>query len=84
MLTHGYEVAEGDDPIVHVVDLATEQFSDATAPGAFLVDVFPALRYVPSWMPGAGFQQKAREWKKVLENMVDVPHNIVKKRMVGP
>ena len=42
MISHGYKVKENDDPIVDVVDRATEQFSLATEPGAFLVDVIPA------------------------------------------
>lgn len=41
-MSHGYTPKEQDDPIVHCVDRATKQFSDATAPGAFLVDVIPA------------------------------------------
>jgi hypothetical protein len=42
MMSHGYQVNEDYDPIVDVVDTATNQFSLATAPGAFLVDVIPA------------------------------------------
>lgn len=40
-MSHGYQVKEQHDPIVECVDRATEQFSLATAPGAFLVDVLP-------------------------------------------
>lgn len=82
MLTHGYEVQEHDDPVIKIVDEATEQFSDATAPGAFLVDVFPVLRHVPGWVPGAGFHKKAREWKKTLNDMVEIPYSLAKNRMV--
>jgi hypothetical protein len=48
MMSHGYQVQENSDPIVDVVDTATEQFSLATAPGAFLVDVIPACGVVSS------------------------------------
>ena len=61
-----------------------EQFSLSTVPGVFLVDVLPVLRYVPSWVPGAGFQRKAREWKKTVEDMTSVPYEFVKQRMVCP
>ena len=81
-MSHGYDIREDNDPVVSVVDTATEQFSLATSPGAFLVDVFPVLRYVPSWFPGASFQKKAIEWKRVIEQMADVPHEFVKARMV--
>ncbi|EKM56472.1 uncharacterized protein PHACADRAFT_207702 [Phanerochaete carnosa HHB-10118-sp] len=80
-LSHGYEVREGHDHLIELVDTATEQFSMATSPGAFLVDVFPLLRYVPAWVPGAGFQKKAQEWKRTIKQMADSPHEFVKKRM---
>jgi hypothetical protein len=34
-------------------------------------------------MPGAGFQRKAASWRSTLQRMADVPHNIVKTRMVS-
>jgi hypothetical protein len=40
-ITHGYDVRERDDPLVALADRATEQFSMACLPGAFLVDVLP-------------------------------------------
>ncbi|EKM56470.1 uncharacterized protein PHACADRAFT_253611 [Phanerochaete carnosa HHB-10118-sp] len=80
-LSYGYEVQEGHDHLIELVDTATEQFSMATSPGAFLVDVFPLLRYVPAWVPGAGFQKKAQEWKRTIKRMADEPCEFVKKRM---
>ena len=82
MLTYGYEVQEGDDPLVNLVDRATEQFSDATVPGAFLVDVFPLLRYVPEWFPGAGFQKKAKEWAATTKSVVEIPYAFAEKGVV--
>ena len=41
-ISHGYEVREHNDPFVRLADQATEQFSLATAPGGFLVDLIPA------------------------------------------
>ncbi|KAJ2926997.1 hypothetical protein H1R20_g10103, partial [Candolleomyces eurysporus] len=32
-------------------------FCEAAVPGRFLVNVFPSLRHIPSWCPGAGFQR---------------------------
>ena len=43
-ITHGYEVKETNDPFVELADKATEQFSLATAPGGFLVDLLPACK----------------------------------------
>ncbi|PPQ65600.1 hypothetical protein CVT26_000549 [Gymnopilus dilepis] len=82
-ITHGYEVKETNDPFVELADKATEQFSLATAPGGFLVDLLPALRYVPLWFPGANFKRKALEWSKTLHDMVDGPYAFVKQQMAS-
>lgn len=34
---------------------ALSEFSAITTPGAFLVDMLPALKYVPDWFPGYVF-----------------------------
>jgi hypothetical protein len=44
-ISHGYQTKENDDPIVSRVDAATNQFSEATQPGAFLVDVIHSRMY---------------------------------------
>ncbi|KAF8639642.1 hypothetical protein AX17_000907 [Amanita inopinata Kibby_2008] len=82
-ISHGYEVKENNDPFIELADKATEQFSLATVPGGFLVDFLPALRYVPSWLPGAGFQKKAATWASTLSEMVEQPHNFVKQQMAA-
>ncbi|KZT27006.1 cytochrome P450 [Neolentinus lepideus HHB14362 ss-1] len=82
-LAYGYRVKEERDPIVEVVDQATEQFSLATAPGAFLVDVMPALRHVPEWFPGANWKKKAASWSKTLNDMVNVPLDFVRCQMAA-
>lgn len=40
------------------------------------------VQYVPEWVPGAGFQTTAREWKAEVLAMVDQPHQWVKEQMV--
>ena len=65
-----------------VVHEAVERFFEAATPGAFLVDVFPSLQYLPSWFPGASFKATAKQWNKTLQKMVDVPHEFVKEQMV--
>ena len=43
-IAYGYEVKEHDDPFVELADKATEQFSLATEPSAYLVDVLPMCK----------------------------------------
>ncbi|THV05395.1 cytochrome P450 [Dendrothele bispora CBS 962.96] len=82
-ISHGYEVKECNDPFVRLADLATEQFSVATAPGQFLVDSIPALRHIPDWFPGAGFKITAKAWASTLLEMVEQPHNFVKQQVAS-
>lgn len=81
-MSHGYTVQEGEDPMVNLVDRAVEEFSLSSAPGAFLVDVFPILKYIPAWFPGATFKKIAETWSKDLNDMADIPHQFVKDQMV--
>ncbi|KAK3617836.1 hypothetical protein LTR56_015645 [Elasticomyces elasticus] len=68
------------DPLVKEVDLAMGQFSDATVPGKWLVDLIPALEHLPDWMPGTGFKRTARLWNQTLRNVVEVPYAFAKEQ----
>ncbi|KAG1837952.1 cytochrome P450 [Suillus tomentosus] len=82
-ISHGYEVQENNDPFVNLVIRVTTHASQASAPGAFMVDILPFLAKVPAWFPGAGFKRIAREWRGTLEEMVSAPHEFVKDQMVA-
>jgi hypothetical protein len=57
-----------------MAEAALSSVSLAVAPGAFLVDVIPILKYIPEFIPGAGFRKKARIWRKLQENMRERPY----------
>ena len=40
------------------------------APGRYLVEVIPALKYLPAWFPGAGFKREATDIKRKLNDLV--------------
>ena len=48
----------------------------------FLVDSFPFLKYIPEWMPGAGFKRKAREWSRISQALFELLPKAAKKRIV--
>ncbi|KAI0736491.1 cytochrome P450 [Fomitopsis betulina] len=60
-VTYGLSAGSSDDPFVLSIAKALGDFSDIAAPGAYLVDGLPFLKYVPEWFPGASFKTKARE-----------------------
>ncbi|KIY64631.1 cytochrome P450 [Cylindrobasidium torrendii FP15055 ss-10] len=78
-ITYGYEVKHEDDRMVRLVNDAMEELSVASTPGAFMVDLVPALQKVPEWFPGAEFKRTARKWKQDLHEMIDAPFDYVKK-----
>ncbi|KAG2738465.1 cytochrome P450 [Suillus brevipes Sb2] len=82
-ISYGYQVKESNDPFIGLADRAMDAISQATTPGAFMVDILPLLAYVPVWFPGAGFQRMAREWRETLEEMVSAPHKLVKDQMAA-
>ncbi|KAJ7157011.1 cytochrome P450 [Mycena crocata] len=80
-ITYGYTVQSENDPIVSLANSVMDEFSVSTTPGAFLVDLLPILKYVPSWVPGAGFQRKAKSWGKHLTEMIDTPYKLVEDQL---
>jgi len=74
MLTYGHEVVSSDDPFISLVKEGTEQLQLAIKEGGFLVDVFPWLKYVPKWFPGAGFQTIAEHGAKLSHDMRVLPY----------
>ncbi|KAG8716133.1 hypothetical protein FRC11_008614 [Ceratobasidium sp. 423] len=52
-------------------------FLNASMPGAWIVDTFPFLRYLP-W---TSFKAKAKQWSKLLDAYNNIPMNFVYEKM---
>ncbi|EXM21025.1 Cytochrome P450 [Fusarium oxysporum f. sp. vasinfectum] len=70
-----------NDHIVTMANLVMEEFSQATTPGAWMVDFIPWLRYLPDWMPGAGFKRTAKLFRQHLLQNVQDPYKYVENQM---
>ena len=79
---YGIAVQESDDPYISIAEEALNGVAQASIPGAFWVDLFPILKYVPSWFPGAGFQKKAARWREAINTMADKPFHHVQEQFV--
>ncbi|KAF4954397.1 hypothetical protein FSARC_12140 [Fusarium sarcochroum] len=66
-----------EDLLINMAGKAMDDFGTAAVPGAFLVDVLPFLRYVPDWVPGAGFKRLARQWASELYDVAEKPYAFV-------
>ncbi|KAG6819405.1 hypothetical protein H0H93_012135 [Arthromyces matolae] len=78
-IAYGIDVTSKDDSYLKFAQEATRSVVAAAIPGTFLVDSIPLLKYVPEWMPFAGFKRKARHWRKFAEDAVNKPYEFAKR-----
>ena len=79
---YGIVVQESDDPYISLAEEVLNGLAEAGIPGAFWVDMFPILKYVPSWFPGAEFQKKAAYWRECINTMAEKPFRHVQEQLV--
>ncbi|KAJ7658590.1 cytochrome P450 [Mycena rosella] len=72
-VTYGIDASIPGDPYTNLAKEAMHGLSVASLPGRFLVDTIPALKYVPSWFPGADFQRQAKKWRKATRDLLEMP-----------
>ena len=82
-IVYDIDIQESDDPYILVAEESIKGTHAAGIPGTFLVDLFPMLKFVPSWFPGAGFQIKAAYWKEFTRSMIETPFRYVEQQFVG-
>ncbi|KDR71393.1 hypothetical protein GALMADRAFT_102730 [Galerina marginata CBS 339.88] len=82
-LAYGLTIKNSNDPFVHLAEEAIASLAEAGTPGAFLVDIFPILKYIPEFFPGASFKKKARAWRKVQEEMREAPYQETVRNMAS-
>ncbi|KAF7346446.1 Cytochrome P450 [Mycena sanguinolenta] len=81
-MVYGYDIKSlHDDPIVHLQQESIKRLSESAIPGRFMVNVFPFLRHVPAWFPGAGFHQFFKDTVKLVGQMKQAPFDFVKQNM---
>ncbi|KAF7430208.1 hypothetical protein PC9H_005910 [Pleurotus ostreatus] len=72
-IAYGLDVQGKDDPYITIANNALE-YLDISFAGTFMVDVFPILRHVPRWMPGAGFRATGERATHALNLSIEVPY----------
>ncbi|KAL4789294.1 cytochrome P450 [Aspergillus venezuelensis] len=81
-IAYGYNInPRGPDPLVSLANEALENFSVAGTPGVWIVDAVPILKYLPSWLPGAGFKRTAAKWRNNLITTIEKPYLLVQRQM---
>ncbi|KAG6896969.1 hypothetical protein C0992_004971 [Termitomyces sp. T32_za158] len=81
--TYGLEIQPKNDPYIRTAAEATRTLFTAAIPGTFLVDLVPVLKYVPDWMPFADFKRKAKQWRKLSSDMINLPYDAIRHNIVN-
>ncbi|KAJ7859776.1 cytochrome P450 [Mycena olivaceomarginata] len=79
----GYSVLGSDDPFISIADQSSKISGWALAPGRWLVDYLPILRFIPAWFPFAHFKRQGAQWREILNSVSDVPHSWVKAQIAA-
>ncbi|KAI0776618.1 cytochrome P450 [Trametes elegans] len=77
-LTYGHRIHSLQDEYVQMARTTTTETVLAGSPGSMLVDFFPILKGLPTWMPGAGFKRNAFRIRGLVRTLMDTPYNMVK------
>ncbi|TFK33963.1 cytochrome P450 [Crucibulum laeve] len=80
-VAYGLDVKPKNDPYIELAEDGVRSLLLAALPGKFLVNTIPILKYMPEWMPGAGFKRQAKEWRKHARKMLDAPYEAAKRNL---
>ncbi|KAF4581732.1 hypothetical protein EYR40_002748 [Pleurotus pulmonarius] len=75
-VVYGLNIQEKEDPNIIMADNALQHLGVAVITGAFVVDYFPILKYLPPrWMPGAGFRILGDDSTRDMQLLIDTPYS---------
>ncbi|THU95602.1 cytochrome P450 [Dendrothele bispora CBS 962.96] len=81
-MAYGYQITD-NDPLLQLAEDSARISGWALAPGRWLVDYYPILRFLPRWFPKAEFKRIGSEWKRRMDLFSDLPFEWVKKQMAS-
>ncbi|KAJ7741977.1 cytochrome P450, partial [Mycena maculata] len=81
IIAYGYHTQDIDDPYIAALSTVLDQFAIAAAPGKWLVDFLPILKYLPSWFPGTQYKKLATYFRAHALTSSRMPYDAVKEQM---
>ena len=72
-VTYGLDIKDPNDRFNVLLGNFGSAFERAFAPGKYLVEVFPVLRHLPAWFPGATFHRDAAGYRTIFTAMRNEP-----------
>lgn len=82
-IAYGLDVRPAHDPNIARCEAAISQLNNAALDGNYLVDTLPILKYIPSWMPGAGFKAYAEKARPKTLDMFGIPYIEAREQIVS-
>ncbi|KAI9063681.1 cytochrome P450 [Trametes sanguinea] len=83
-IVYGHRIVDENDPYLkraeNILELLSNQVASLGA-GVWIVDIFPFLKHLPPWFPGAGFKRKASNWRTEIEACFRLPFERVREDM---
>ncbi|KDQ06236.1 hypothetical protein BOTBODRAFT_141195 [Botryobasidium botryosum FD-172 SS1] len=83
LAVYGISVKSAEDKYIVMAEKALATVAQVASLGNSLVNIFPILKFVPQWFPGAGFKRRALAWRVTTEKMVDYPFAEVKQKLAS-
>lgn len=70
---YGFDDIQQNESLIHIAEKFILELTETLIPGRYLVNYFPILRYVPSWLPGAGFKKHFRSMGEMSYQTLHTP-----------
>ena len=83
-MTYGVDVRPVNDLNLQVAKLANAAIVECLTTGSTTVDIFPFLKHLPSWVPGASFQEKAKVSRQYAKYLREGIYSEGRNKMVIP
>ncbi|PIL26282.1 hypothetical protein GSI_12038 [Ganoderma sinense ZZ0214-1] len=82
-ITYGQRLTSMNDLIVQLAERAVIATNESGSPGSMVVDFFPILKHLPTWLPIAGFKRHALKAREDLNAWKNTGLNIVRSAMAS-
>ncbi|KAI0796042.1 cytochrome P450 [Abortiporus biennis] len=80
-IAYGRRITSDDDPYIKIAEDINDAITAAGDPGAAPPDLFPILKKLPAWFPGAWWSKLSKDSEPLIYNMTEVPFQDVKKNL---
>nr|BAK09431.1 cytochrome P450 [Postia placenta] len=81
VVAYGLTNHANDNKYIQEAEDVMELVGGSVIPGAYMVDIVPMLRYIPTWLPFVSFHRQAQLGRKLLDDWVTRPFEHVKRQM---